>query len=410
MGQTLTNQGASSRKTYARLTPLTPTSALQSNTRPTEWRARCQLTARVEHVSSQPERRVPCPAACSVWALGLCTRTYWLLRLLYSTTFHFLRSFPPSENYMLYIYGYAGNSVGGIKNLEFTSGMLHAARRACSKRREAIEEMKKKESEEANRSKTTLETVNKLEAKKRKLLQQTEEEASALQIEIDLEKKRLRQIGSEPAFAWRESGKPFRKNHPQFTRPRFEPRSPRPRGREDNQVLRLLSGDSEDLAVLLYCYLIHLGEKAWVMLGHGVPYGPSAYVLTRHENSQRLVTYHLWDPATGHNFDVRDNFCPLQKVYCLMNDENVRTLIHKMDSSAINLLEVLSRPQVYGSSSSLVLCSIQGEGNTVVSIKQEEGNTVDSIKQEEGNTVDSIKQEVGCGLPKGWWREQLGAT
>nr|CAD7430315.1 unnamed protein product [Timema monikensis] len=85
-------------------------------------------------------------------------------------------------------------SVGGIKNVEFTSGMLHAARRASSKRREAIEEMKKKESEEANRSKTTLETVNKLEAKKRKLLQQAEEEASALQTEIDLEKKRLRQM------------------------------------------------------------------------------------------------------------------------------------------------------------------------------------------------------------------------
>nr|CAD7430803.1 unnamed protein product [Timema monikensis] len=29
-------------------------------------------------------------------------------------------------------------------------------------------------------------------------------------------------LGSEPAFAWRESVKPFRKNHPQFTRPRFE--------------------------------------------------------------------------------------------------------------------------------------------------------------------------------------------
>nr|CAD7263457.1 unnamed protein product [Timema shepardi] len=35
-------------------------------------------------------------------------------------------------------------------------------------------------------------------------------------------------IGSEPKFAWRKSGKPFRKNHPQITRPRFEPRSPRP--------------------------------------------------------------------------------------------------------------------------------------------------------------------------------------
>nr|CAD7571963.1 unnamed protein product [Timema californicum] len=33
---------------------------------------------------------------------------------------------------------------------------------------------------------------------------------------------------SEPAFAWRKSGKPYRKNHPQFTRPRFESRSPRP--------------------------------------------------------------------------------------------------------------------------------------------------------------------------------------
>nr|CAD7426883.1 unnamed protein product [Timema monikensis] len=72
--------------------------------------------------------------------------------------------------------------------------MLHAARRASSKRREVIEEMKKKESEDANRSKTTLETVNKLEAKKRKLLQQAEEEASALQTEIDLEKKRLKQM------------------------------------------------------------------------------------------------------------------------------------------------------------------------------------------------------------------------
>nr|CAD7577512.1 unnamed protein product [Timema californicum] len=67
-------------------------------------------------------------------------------------------------------------------------------RRASSRRREAVEEMKKKESEEAHRSKTTLETVNKLEAKKRKLLQQAEEEASALQTEIDSEKKRLRPI------------------------------------------------------------------------------------------------------------------------------------------------------------------------------------------------------------------------
>nr|CAD7430292.1 unnamed protein product [Timema monikensis] len=110
-----------------------------------------------------------------------------------------------------------------------------------------------------------------------------------------------------------------------------------------DQVLRLLSGDSEDLAVLLYCYLLHLGEKAWVMLGHGVPYGPSAYVLTRHENSQRLVTYQLWDPATGHNFDVRDNFCPLQKVYCLMNDENIWANVQSEEEARHTRFDVVRR-------------------------------------------------------------------
>nr|CAD7587411.1 unnamed protein product [Timema genevievae] len=47
----------------------------------------------------------------------------------------------------------------------------------------------------------------------------------------DVQRKRIGMFefrGSEPTFVWRESGKPFRKNHPQFTRPRFEPRIPRP--------------------------------------------------------------------------------------------------------------------------------------------------------------------------------------
>nr|CAD7569336.1 unnamed protein product [Timema californicum] len=44
---------------------------------------------------------------------------------------------------------------------------------------------------------------------------------------IDWTLQYLNQKGSEPAFAWRESGKPFRKNHPKFTQPRFEPRSHR---------------------------------------------------------------------------------------------------------------------------------------------------------------------------------------
>nr|CAD7431633.1 unnamed protein product [Timema monikensis] len=51
--------------------------------------------------------------------------------------------------------------------------------------------------------------------------------------------------GSEPAFAWRESGKPFRKIHPQFTRPRFEPRSPRQSAVELNTTSTLANYATE---------------------------------------------------------------------------------------------------------------------------------------------------------------------
>nr|CAD7573098.1 unnamed protein product [Timema californicum] len=56
--------------------------------------------------------------------------------------------------------------------------------------------------------------------------------------------------GSEPAFAWSESGKPFRENHSQFTRPRFEPRSPRPHQSSFNTTSTLANYTTE--AGLLY--------------------------------------------------------------------------------------------------------------------------------------------------------------
>nr|CAD7435800.1 unnamed protein product [Timema monikensis] len=51
--------------------------------------------------------------------------------------------------------------------------------------------------------------------------------------------------GSEPAFAWRKSGKPFGKNHSQFTRPRFEPRSPRPQQSSFNTTRALVNYATE---------------------------------------------------------------------------------------------------------------------------------------------------------------------
>ncbi|XP_033609176.1 coiled-coil and C2 domain-containing protein 2A isoform X2 [Cryptotermes secundus] len=89
-----------------------------------------------------------------------------------------------------------------------------------------------------------------------------------------------------------------------------------------DQVVRLLSGDSEDHAVLLCCFLMHLGKKAWLLLGVGIPHGPTAYVLTR-EEEQHKFSYWLWDPSSGQKYSIQDSFCPLQKVFCLVNDENI---------------------------------------------------------------------------------------
>nr|CAD7197652.1 unnamed protein product [Timema douglasi] len=60
--------------------------------------------------------------------------------------------------------------------------------------------------------------------------------------------------GSEPAFAWRESGKPFRKNHPQLTRPRFEPRSPRPQQSSFNTTSALANYATEAAPRLLLTF------------------------------------------------------------------------------------------------------------------------------------------------------------
>lgn len=88
----------------------------------------------------------------------------------------------------------AVQAVGGITNIEICSGMIRAARRASSKRKEAIEKKKLKENQEASNLKTTMETLAKLEAKKRKLLLEAEEEASVLQKEIEREKKKMKNM------------------------------------------------------------------------------------------------------------------------------------------------------------------------------------------------------------------------
>lgn len=83
------------------------------------------------------------------------------------------------------------------------------------------------------------------------------------------------------------------------------------------EFLRMLAGDEEEHAVLLCNYFLHIGKKAYVVLGRGIPEGSTAYVLTL-DGSPRL-----WNAHTGHKYDVQDANCLLKSIGCIVNHENI---------------------------------------------------------------------------------------
>lgn len=84
----------------------------------------------------------------------------------------------------------------------------------------------------------------------------------------------------------------------------------------------MLSGDVEDHAVLLTCFLLQMGHPAYLLIGVGIPHCASAYVLVNSPGAEVV-----WDPTTGTKYSVRDSFCPLQKVFSLVSNTNVRAFI-----------------------------------------------------------------------------------
>lgn len=83
-------------------------------------------------------------------------------------------------------------------------------------------------------------------------------------------------------------------------------------------------GSVTDHAVALLCYLLALKMDAWLLIGYGIPHGPTAYVLTcEYVKDTELPTYYVYDVFYNEKYNVTDSFCPLQKIYCLANGENV---------------------------------------------------------------------------------------
>lgn len=84
------------------------------------------------------------------------------------------------------------------------------------------------------------------------------------------------------------------------------------------QLLNILVASPKDLGVLLTCYFLHLGYTAYLIMGYAIPYGDTTFTLTK-ENGKFFII----DPHSGKKYTSHDTFCPLTKIYCIVNNENV---------------------------------------------------------------------------------------
>jgi len=139
-----------------------------------------------------------------------------------------------------------------------------------------------------------------------------------------------------------------------------------------DQFLHMLSGDEEEHAILLCNFFLGLAKtataegdraldlQAWCVLGHAIPEGHSAYVLTKCEG-QRL----LWNPATGNAHELHDSHCPLQRVGCLFNADNVWANVQRHASPSMITWDVSHarawRPLFTAKDPSPVLGTVQVE-------------------------------------------------
>ena len=88
---------------------------------------------------------------------------------------------------------------------------------------------------------------------------------------------------------------------------------------DSGKFMQMMSGTETEHAILLTNYFTAMNKTAYLVLGHGVPEGRTAYVLTFEENGEHW----LWNGVTGEHFVTTETFCPLSCVHALVNSCNM---------------------------------------------------------------------------------------
>ncbi|EAY04699.1 hypothetical protein TVAG_474970 [Trichomonas vaginalis G3] len=84
------------------------------------------------------------------------------------------------------------------------------------------------------------------------------------------------------------------------------------------------SGDEEEHAILLCCFLKALGRDTYVIIGSDVLNGSACYVMIKHSDHIAII-----DPVRGNFFDARETSCTLTSIGVVFNESNIWCNVQK---------------------------------------------------------------------------------
>ncbi|XP_039444394.1 coiled-coil and C2 domain-containing protein 2A [Culex pipiens pallens] len=103
----------------------------------------------------------------------------------------------------------------------------------------------------------------------------------------------------------------------------------------NKEILHMMCASPKDLGVLLTCFYLSLEYDAYLVLGHSLLTGDSTFVLLR-EGAE----FYIVDPTSGKRYQATDTYCPLSRIYFIVNQQNVWGNIQRENRVFLTQLDV----------------------------------------------------------------------
>ncbi|XP_055593663.1 coiled-coil and C2 domain-containing protein 2A [Uranotaenia lowii] len=103
----------------------------------------------------------------------------------------------------------------------------------------------------------------------------------------------------------------------------------------NKEIVSMMCASPKDLGVLLAGFYLLLEFDVYLILGHSLLTGDSTFVLLREG-----MEYFIVDPTSGRKYSSTDTYCPLNRIYYIVSQDNVWGNIQKEQRVFLTQLDV----------------------------------------------------------------------